>query len=246
MINLSKKKSNDTTIEAENVKRIGANLNFAALEAYKRLCVNLTFSFAGDSEGSHIIGVTSSLRGEGKSTTALNLAYSLAEMGKRTLIIDADMRLPNVNKLLEINQAPGLSNLLVGAHDGNGLIQHSGIHRNLYAIPAGDIPPNPTELLSSARMVNVLKSLAAKSDYIIVDLPPISAVADALIVSNIVDGMVLVVRENYADKGALSNAVRQLQFHKANILGFVLNCAEMEGHKYYGKYGKYSKQYYKK
>ena len=218
---------------AETVRKklLGRELNFAASEAYKRLRTNLVFSFAGEA-GCRVIGVTSSLRGEGKSTTSVNLAYTLASMNKTTLLIDADMRLSNVHKLLELNQSPGLSNLLVGVNDGSGLIVPTKLHRNLMVMTAGDTPPNPTELLSSKRMALTLESLRSKFDYIIIDLPPVEAVADALIVSNLVNGMVIVVRENYVDKRTLDNCVSQLRFHNANILGFVLNCAEVDG-KYY-------------
>jgi len=218
-------------IEPEDTAKIGKDMSFAAVEAYKRLRTNILFSFAGEST-CRIIGVTSSTRGEGKSTTSCNLAYSLAEAGKRTLLIDADLRLSNVHKLLDLNVSPGLSNLLVGINDGSNLIQMSGLHKNLMVISAGDVPPNPSELLSSKRMQSTLHLLAEKFDYIIVDLPPVEAVVDALIVSKLVHGMVVVVRQSYADKHALDNTIRQLQFHEANILGLVVNCANI-GHKSY-------------
>jgi len=231
--NNKKSAAQKQTVEVNSKKLLGSDLSFAASEAYKRLRTNLVFSFAGET-GCRVIGVTSSLRGEGKSTTSVNLAYSLATMNKSTLLIDADMRLSNTHKLLELNLAPGLSNLLVGVNDGTGLIVPSKLHRNLMVMTAGDTPPNPMELLSSKRMVMTLESLRAKFDYIIIDLPPIDAVADALIVSKLVDGMVLVIRENYVDKHTLDNCIEQLRFHNANILGFVMNCAEVEN-KYYRK-----------
>jgi len=219
---------------------IGNDLNFAAKEAYKRLRTNLLFSFA-DSEDCRVIGVTSSMRGEGKSTTSVNTAYTLAEAGKRVLLIDADMRLPNVYKLLNLELSPGLSNLLVGVNSEENPINTSHLHRNLCVVTAGDIPPNPTELLSSKRMASAVKVLSEKFDYIIIDLPPVDEVADALIVSRITHGMILVVRENYADKRAVDHTITQLNYHQANILGVVMNCAEVE-HKYYKK-SYYQKEY---
>ena len=130
---------------ADPTEKIGKELSFAATEAYNRLRANLLLSFTSDASCC-IIGVTSSLRGEGKSTTSANLAYTLAEMGKNVLILDCDMRLPNVHRLLKLNQSPGLSNLLAGG-GGSNIIQPTSLHRKLYAITAGDIPPNPTELL---------------------------------------------------------------------------------------------------
>ncbi len=242
LLNYNKKKSDASSVSRNT---LAPNLSFAASEAYKRLRTNLTFSFAGD-EQTRVIGITSSLRGEGKSTTSVNLANSLAETGKFTLLIDADMRLANIHKLLNIQLKPGLSNILVGAKDNESLIRQSGIHPKFHVMTAGDIPPNPSELLSSDRMKHLVKNLSAKYDYIIIDLPPIDAVADALIVSEYVDGMIIVVRENYTDKRALDNAIRQLQFHKANILGFVLNCVEAQNKYYRKKYSYYNKYGYTK
>lgn len=216
---------------------VGAGVSFAAQEAYKRLRTNIMFSFAG-ADSCRIIGVTSSMRGEGKTTTSINLAYSMAEMGKHVLLIDADMRLPNIHKQLELKQSPGLSNILVGMGEGASPFRPSGLHPHLSVMTAGDIPPNPTELLSSKRMKSIVGVLTEKFDYIIIDLPPVDAVADALIVSRITHGMVVVVRQDYADKKTLSHVMEQLKFHEANVLGFVLNRAESEN--------KYSKRYYKK
>ena len=116
----------------------------------------------------------------------------------------------------------------------------------LKVISCGHIPPNPSELLSSKRMAMVLESVRKVYDYVIIDLPPIAAVSDALIVSKLTDGIVLVARQDFADKRLLDDAVRQLQFHEANIIGFVMNCTHNEN-KYYGKYKKYGKygKYYR-
>ncbi|MBQ3706471.1 MAG: CpsD/CapB family tyrosine-protein kinase [Clostridia bacterium] len=233
--NLKKKKNAGPT---DREGTIGKDLDFSASEAYKRLRTNLLFSFSGD-EACHVIGITSSLRGEGKSTTSMNLAYTLAEAGKRVLLIDADMRLPQAHAILKIHQTPGLSNVLVGENNGANLIQPSGIQQNLHIITAGDISPNPTELLGSRRLVGMLDSLKPRYDYIVIDLPPVGAVADALIVSKLTSGMVVVVRQNYVEKAVLENTITQLRYHKANILGFVENYAEGEG-------GYYQKRYYKK
>lgn len=230
-------KLNNKVAVSERKYAIGKELSFAAKEAYKRLRTNLLFSFTGE-KGCRVIGVTSSLRGEGKSTTSANLAYSLAEAGKRTLLIDADMRLSNVHKMFGVNQSPGLSNLLVGLSDGANLLQPSGKHKNLSLLTAGDIPPNPTELLSSKRMIGAMNLLCEKFDYIIIDLPPVDAVADALIVSKIAHGMIVVARQNYVDKNALDATIRQLRYHEAKILGFVLNGTEDSDKYYKGHYYK--------
>ena len=178
---------------------IGRDLNFAAAEAYKRLRTNLLFSFSGD-ESCHVIGVTSSLRGEGKSTTSMNLAFSLAEANRKVLLVDADMRLPQAHAILGIRQSPGLSNVLVGENNGSNLIQPSGIHPDLHIITAGDISPNPTELLGSRRLVGMLESLRPRYDFIVIDLPPVDAVADALIVSKL-EAKKAARKAAYGDRG---------------------------------------------
>lgn len=235
-----KNKNRDILTPEQARKTIGANLSFAAAEAYKLLRTNLEFSLPGAS-GCQIIGVTSSLKGEGKSTTAVNIAYTMAQTGKRVLLIEADLRLSTVAKRLKINQRPGMTNLLVGQCSGNDVLQKSGLNPNLWVITAGDTPPNPTELLASEPMELTLKAMAGVFDVIIVDLPPITVVSDALIVSKWLNGIILVVRQDYCDRGALDDAVRQLRFADAKILGFVMTGADTQKKAYrsYGGYGDY-------
>lgn len=218
---------------------LGPNLNFAATESYKLLRTNLLFSFTDDKK-CHIVGITSSLRGEGKTTTSINTAYMLAETGRHVLVIEADMRLPSVTKQLDIERAPGLSNLLVNQNSFTEVIKKSGIQDNLYVLPAGDIPPNPSELLGSEAMKNTMEVLASKFDFIIVDLPPITAVSDALVVSKIVDGMVMVISKDYSTRSALSESMSQLRNADARILGFVFTRGDLPGSGKFKKYYKYT------
>lgn len=224
---------------------IGKNRPFATAEAHKRLRTNVMFSFAEEAE-CRVIGVTSAMAHEGKTTTSINLAYDLMKAGKKVLLIDADMRMSNIVKILDVEKSPGLSNLLVGREENVKCLQSSDILEGLRLISCGDIPPNPSELLSSRRMAVAIDSLRKLYDYIVIDLPPVAAVSDALIVSKLTDGMIIVARQDYADKRLMDDTVRQLQFHEANIIGFVMNCTHSEN-KYYGKYGKYGKygRYYK-
>ena len=227
---------------------IGPNMNFASAEAYKLLRTNLMFSFSGGTVN-HVIGLTSSLRGEGKSLTAINLAYTIAEADKKVLLIDGDMRLPTLAKRLGFSPKPGLSNLLVGLNSiGSAVHQYSASADNksvtFDVIVSGDVPPNPSELLGSERMRALLGRLRERYDYVILDLPPVTAVTDAVIASHIVDGMVMVVRSEHAVRGSLSEAMRQLRLADAHILGFVFNGATGTDTKYYKK-GYYKKGYYK-
>ena len=219
-------------------------LSFAAAEAYKLLRTNLRFSLP--EKGCHIIGVTSSLRGEGKSTTSINLAYTMAQSGKRVLLIDADMRLPSIASKLEISLKPGLSNLLAGLSEEKECLRVSRYFDNWYILPAGDIPPNPSELLGSERMHTLLKRCAEVFDMIVLDLPPIGVVSDALVISPWTDGLIAVVRQNYTDRKALSAAMYQIKKLEAKFLGFIMTDANVteSGYKRYGKYGKYGKYGY--
>ena len=198
------------------------NLGFAAMEQYKLLRTNLSFVLPEDIK-CPVIGVTSSGRGDGKSTTSVNLAYVLAADKKRVLLIDCDLRLPSLAKKMGIHGNPGLTNLLV-SFDLSDLEQfRSNVLENWYILPSGVLPPNPSELLGSQKMQKLLKLLSEQFDYIILDLPPVSVVADALAVSKLVTGMILVVRQDYTDKKDLEICVRHLELSGVNVIGCVLN-----------------------
>lgn len=233
---LNKKKKFDTMTPLESRAMLGPNLNFAASEAYKLLRTNLEFSLADEGK-CKIIGVTSALAGEGKSTTAINIAYTIAQTGKRVLLMEADLRLPTIAQRLGVHPAPGLSNFLVGQCSGDDIIQRSALIRNFYVIAAGDIPPNPAELMGSGAMQETMKALSRLFDIIIVDLPPANVVSDALIVSKLIDGVVVVVLQDYCEKKALDMLVRQLQFAGTKILGFVMTGSDIQ-EKNYSKYNK--------
>ena len=213
-------------------------LSFAASEAYKLLRTNLLFSLP--EKHCHIIGVTSSVRGEGKSTTSVNLSYTIAQSGKRVLLIDADMRLPSVAIKLDLKGAPGLSNLIAGLRSERSCLRQSNQMENWYILPAGDIPPNPSELLGSERMHALLQHYEEIFDVIIIDLSPVNIVADALVISKWADGLICVVRQNYTDRRALSDCMYQIQKLGSHFLGFVMTDAAVSetGYKSYGKYGK--------
>ncbi len=214
------------------------NLSFAAAESYKLLRTNLLFTLP--EKNCRILGVTSSVRGEGKSTTSVNLAFTFAQTGKRVLLIDADMRLPSIATKLDIHGAPGLSNLLAGLNSERSCFRKSENFDNWYILPAGDIPPNPSELLGSERMHSLLERYSEHFDYIILDLPPVNIVVDALVISKWTDGLIVVVRQNYSDRHSLDNCMYQMQKLNAKMLGFVMTDANISAssYKHYGKYGK--------
>ena len=232
------KKSTATTNNRTPI--IGKDISFAASEAYKLLRTKLQFSFV-DEITCPIIGVSSAMAGEGKSLSSINLAFSLAQLDKKVLLIDCDMRRPSIETKLKISKIPGLSNYLTGQNDMSEVIQpyHTDSDECFDVIAAGVNPPNPIELLSSAKMEKALESLRDKYDYIIIDLPPVGEVSDAMVASKLVDGILLVVRQDYCNTSALGNAVSQFEFIETKILGLVLNCVN-------DRHGKYGKKYYKK
>lgn len=239
------RKQTGTNANGKRTELVGHQISFAASESYKLLRTKLKYSFAGE-KGCRVIGVSSALAGEGKSLSSINLAYSLSELGDRVLLIDCDMRRPSLPDKLPIKKKPGLSGFLSGQNSLESLIQNCGVTGNekaFHVIASGQNPPNPIELLSSERMKELLDSLRAYYDYIILDLPPVGEVSDALAVANKADGVLLVVRQNYCNRIALNTTNRQFEFVNARILGLVYNCTSEAG----GKYGKkYYRRYYNK
>ncbi len=226
-----------------NIKTLHKNLEFTASEQYRLLRTNIQFTIPEDVI-CPIIGITSSTRGEGKSTTAINLAYVMAEKGRKVLLIDGDLRLPSIAKKLNIPSSPGLTDVLIGA-GADVESWKSDIHPKWYIMPSGDIPPNPSELLGSKRMARAINNLKEQFDCIIIDLPPVNLVSDAMSVSNLITGMIVVIRGDYTSKKDLEQCIRQIKLSNVNVLGFVMNGAEREGGSY-SKYGKYRKyKYYK-
>lgn len=221
-------------------KTLHKNLDFTATEQYKLLRTNLAFTLP-ENEKCPIIGVTSSMRGEGKSTTAINLSYVLAEKGSKVLLIDGDLRIPSIAKKLDIDGTLGLTDMLMGSVDSIEKFKFYLLD-SWYVLPSGDIPPNPSELLGSRRMEALLSELRKYFDYIVIDLPPVNLVSDALSIANLISGMIVVIRQDYTDKMELEHCMRSLKLSNVNVLGCVLNGAKQEG----GTYGKYKKyRYYK-
>ncbi len=232
-----KKVINNPSMVREKETNICANMKFTAAEAYKLLRTNLMFTLPAD-KACRIIGITSALPGEGKSITSINLSYVFAESGKKVLLIDADMRLPNIARQLDLESDRGLSNVLAGLCESEAVIRDSGVLDTFKVLTAGDIPPNPSELLGSEQMESLLEKLSGEYDFIIVDLPPVNIVTDALTILNFIDGIIAVVRQDYGSRSALKKCMRQLSVSRDKFLGFVLADAR-ESSKEYGKYNSY-------
>lgn len=243
-INFFKKKKAE---ESKKAAAFGSYLDFASKEAYNLLRTNILFSIADKQGKGKTIGITSSIPHEGKSYTAINLSYAIAKEGHKTLLISADMRKPSIESTIGIKSKFGLSNILVG-ESGTGVIA-SGLNDNLFFLPAGIIPPNPSELLGKERMKDLIEEFENEYEYVIVDLPPINVVADALVVGKILDGMILIVRHGLTRRKELIEALRKLKYVQAHILGVVYNgYNHSRGNNYkgsyYKKYGYKSSSYY--
>lgn len=219
-------------------KTLHKNLEFTATEQYKLLRTNLHFTIPENTK-CPVIGITSSMRGEGKSTTAINLSYVLAEKGSKVLLIDGDLRIPSVAKKMELPGTPGLTDFLMGSGDSLENFKSSMLD-TWYIMPSGEIPPNPSELLGSKRMETSLEKFKEQFDYIIIDLPPVNIVSDALSISDHITGIIVVIREDYTEKKELEHCFRLLKLSNVNILGCVINEAKAG----VGSYGKHKKYYY--
>ena len=206
-------------------------------EAFRTVRTNVLFSSA--EEGSKTLLITSTGPGEGKTTFSCNLAVSLAQTGQRVLLIDADMRKPKVNEAFGVSQEPGLSNLLVGGVKASESVRKTKIP-GLWLLPAGKLPPNPAELLGSQRFKEFLLSLKEHFDTIVIDSPPVMAVADAAVIAHRTTGVVFVVGAEMTSRYAAKAALDQLENARARFVGAVLNRVDIEKHSFY-----YS-QYYKK
>lgn len=206
--------------------------SFSVQEAYKSLRTNIMFALPGNE--CKCIGVTSPISGDGKSTTAVNLAIALAQIGKRVLLIDCDLRLPTVAGKLGIRNSPGLSDFLIGEvriDEAIRKLEHYGIH----VLPASNVPADPTGLLESRQMEHLFVALRRNYEFVIVDLPPVTVVSDALILGKCLDGYLLAVRQKKTKHRSVEEAIRQMQFADAKILGTVVTGSSYS-EKYYDRY----------
>lgn len=203
-------------------------------EQYRTIRTNLQFASSVDRKLQTIV-ITSSGPGEGKSTTSANLAVAFAKAGQNVLLVDADMRKPTVYKTFQLTNNTGLSTVLSTGSSVYEAAQRTTIP-NLTVLTSGPKPPNPSELLGSARMDQVIAEARELYDIIIFDMPPVVAVTDAQIMSSKADGTLLVIRENVTKKEDATKAKELLQLVQARMLGVVYNGAEQskdQGYYYY-------------
>lgn len=206
-------------------------------EFYRALRTNVLFVLRNPKQNKILFASTGP--GEGKTVTTTNLAITFAQMGKRVVVIDLDFRKPKIHDVAQMPRGQGLTNVLLGEKTLEEVLVESTEVPNLFFITCGSIPPNPAELLSSIELKNMLDQLSADFDFVFADSSPIAPVTDAVITSQLVDGVVMLVRNRQTHKKALFEAAKQLERVKAKILGVVLNDVDLEK----STYGSY--QYYK-
>ena len=216
-------------------------LSFNATEAYKTIQMNVVFMLSQSEHKSFV--VSSVAAGEGKSTTTVNLARTFAQMGNRVLLVDADLRKPSVHRKMKLSNAKGLSSVLVGFCSADEAIQK--IENNLDVITSGPIPPNQTELLCSTAMKVLARGLEERYNYVIYDTPPFGIVSDALVLSPLTAGSIVVVRSGMANLDGIKKSKSIIESSGSKVLGYVLNDVKQKNskYKYYNK-KKYDYYYY--
>ena len=212
-------------------------------EAFRAMRTSLLLSQADHPP--QVILVTSALPREGKTTAAVNLAVTLAQLGDRTLLVDADLRKPGVRRALGLppGSEMGLSSYLDGVASLNDASLTHPVIDNLMAMPTGPVPPNPADLLSSHRMHDAILQLRERYKFIVIDSPPIMAATDAVILSALTDGVILVVRSGETPKEAFTRCRDLLAAVNSRILGVVLNAVDTSNSNYYYSYRYYPYAY---
>ncbi|WNB92497.1 CpsD/CapB family tyrosine-protein kinase [Bacillus sp. NEB1478] len=204
-------------------------------EQYRTIRTNI--QFASIDKDFKKLMVTSSGPGEGKSTTAANLAVVLAQQGKRVLLVDGDLRKPTVHYTFKVSNIYGVTNVLTRQVALKDTVVSTNIP-DLDVLPSGPVPPNPSELINSKSMDNLIEEASVMYDYVLFDTPPVLAVTDGQLLSHKVDGVILVVSSGKTEIDAAVKAKELLVHAQANIIGTVLNGKEIQNDNYYYYYGK--------
>ncbi len=225
---------------------------FAVSEAFNTLRTNLCYSTAA--EHCPVFAITSDFSGSGKSVISANVALSLSMLGKRTLLIECDLRRPELGKIFSCGLDSGMSELLSGNADSVEQVIYK-YEKNLDIIFSGRIPPNPSELLGSEMMRTIVASCKEKYDFIIIDTPPVFEVSDIGVISHLLTGTVMVARSNYSDVDALTSSEELIKGVNGRIVGYVVNGVDLKvgashyyrkskhGYRKYYKYAKYHTPY---
>ena len=239
--NKTRKKKNviDARVDVDKKLLLRSNVPFRIVEAFHELRTNITFCAAGE-EGC-VIGVVSSFAGSGKSFVMSNLAVSLSTLPEtRVLLVDADMRCPMIHKIFGLENKNGLSNLIAGR------VKEANLHHYnaLDVLTSGTLPPNPIDLLSTLQMKEQLNLWKSQYDYILLDLPPVGEVSDALAISSMISGYITVARAGHSDLRIMADTAMTMEEKGAKLYGYVLTDIHPDHFGAYDKYGKYGKYYF--
>jgi capsular exopolysaccharide synthesis family protein len=201
------------------------------LEAFRTLRTNLRF--VDVDRPARVVVLTSSVAGEGKSTTACNLAVTLACAGARVVLVEGDLRRPQVAEYMGLEGAAGLTDVLIGRSHLEDVLQPWG-NLPLSVLTSGPLPPNPAEMLGSVQMADLIASLRARAEMVIIDAPPLLPVTDAAVLARECDGALLIVRQGHTTREQLTRSMEAMRGVGARILGTVLNMVPASGHRGYG------------
>jgi capsular exopolysaccharide synthesis family protein len=202
-------------------------------EAYRKIATNI--QFANIDSNVKIIMISSCLASEGKTTTIGNLASVMAELNKKILLIDLDLRKPAVHKQFNLSNRMGLTDLLLNKDDFNVYLQH--IYPGLDVITSGKIPANPTEVINSNAIKDLIKKLSDYYDYIFLDTPPLALVSDPLTIATFSDAVILTIAHSEAEREVVKKSIDSLKQVNANIIGAIFNKIPVSKHnKHYYSY----------
>lgn len=213
-------KFNDTTKPTTD-ERILLNINdFDTVETFKSIRTNIRFSLP-KSDGGKVICVTSSFPGEGKTTTVINLAITHAQMGAKVILVDCDLRKSTVHKYLKLKRQEGVTDIVCGFAELENAIQKN-VQPNFDVLTAGEVPPNPAELLETDAFSELLEDLKAKYDYIFIDTPPAPIVTDTVLITRHCTGAIVVVKENVTTYDLLDETMATLKKASAKVIGVIM------------------------
>lgn len=231
-----RKKITDETGRSKRRTLLDRTIAFQVTEAYKNLRTNL--SFALSTKKNKVFAISSALASEGKSTVAANVSITLAQTDANVLLIDCDLRKPVQHKVFDLKNDVGISSLISGTSTFDETV-HKGVIPHLDIITCGKIPPNPSEMLGSDKMEELLNEVSQSYDYVVLDTPPINIVTDALTLINKIAGLLLVAQHGSSTYDALEMAIDSVKMAEGSILGVVVNNMPVVS----GKSGKYKYKY---
>jgi len=241
---IGKRKRQTSTEHKEHYVVDEKSSPFMIVEAYRNLMANINFAIPKKEDGrAKIVCVSSCFQGEGKSTTASNLALTCARTGYRTVIVDCDMRKPQVKRFMNLRVTKGLITLLSGGATLEEVLIKD-VAPNLDVVPTTHSAPNPTYLLNTDTFKELINTLAGQYDYVIIDTPPISVVSDALIIGKQADGIAIVARQFVSNHKAIKEVLEQIEFAECRFIGFVWYGFALSGKgSYYSRGYRYGSRY---